>query len=121
MSKPDLRNGVSLLKPFASYDELISYVRSGAPIFYAGPLDYYPKRIIAVRLSRNAVVCLTCGEFVQSQSVHDYGVCRCPLNSNTAVSVDGGTEYQKRGFSSASHWIEVDGSVWKGGAKVQCK
>lgn len=42
------------------------------------------------RLVRNAIRCLSCNDFIESQSRHDFVSCSCGR-----VSVDGGLEYNR--------------------------
>lgn len=44
----------------------------------------------------NKIRCRTCGDIIESKSVHDYKVCKCGR-----VSVDGGTAYLRRGFKQS--------------------
>lgn len=45
------------------------------------------------RILRNRIRCKHCGVVVESRSVHDFRYCPCGK-----VSVDGGTDYLRRGF-----------------------
>lgn len=58
----------------------------------------------------NAIHCLNCGEVVESKNRHDYKSCSCPPMCR--VSVDGGSDYNRRGFGDRSRWMEIldDGS-----------
>lgn len=48
----------------------------------------------APKLTRNAIRCLSCGDTIESKSVHDCRYCKCG-----ACFVDGGLEYTRRGYS----------------------
>lgn len=48
----------------------------------------------APRIIRNRAKCCLCGDTVESKHRHDYRSCRCG-----ALSVDGGLDYLKRGYS----------------------
>lgn len=47
--------------------------------------------------------CLTCGDVVESESVHDYVTCACGL-----IAVDGGRKYLKRTWPTGamSEWLD---------------
>lgn len=50
------------------------------------------RRIIyMIRIKRNAIRCLKCGDIIESKSVHDFVTCSCG-----ACSVDGGYDYLRR-------------------------
>lgn len=53
----------------------------------------------------NGIECLTCGATIVSTHRHHYVSCQCP--DATRVSVDGGADYSKRAYSSASNWREL--------------
>lgn len=44
-----------------------------------------------IRIKRNAIRCLKCGDIIESKSVHDFVTCSCG-----ACSVDGGYDYLRR-------------------------
>ena len=46
------------------------------------------------RIIINKIRCTSCGDIIESKSVHDYVTCSCGR-----VSVDGGKEYLRRGFT----------------------
>lgn len=43
----------------------------------------------------NAAICYKCGEYIRSRNRHDFVTCSCGN-----VSVDGGSNYAKRGFET---------------------
>lgn len=43
-------------------------------------------------VKRNIIICLRCGDIVESKHVHDFVRCKCG-----AVFTDGGNEYWRRG------------------------
>lgn len=45
------------------------------------------------RLKTNKIKCLSCGDVIESKTVHDYKECSCGK-----VAVDGGLEYARRVF-----------------------
>ena len=46
------------------------------------------------RIIINKIRCTSCGDVIESKSVHNYVTCSCGR-----VSVDGGKEYLRRGFT----------------------
>jgi len=49
----------------------------------------------------NRIRCVHCNDTIISYHVHDYKTCICGI-----VSVDGGTEYLKRGFQIATDYVD---------------
>lgn len=63
----------------------------------------------------NGIRCLVCEATIISRHRHDCRSCDCPEESGTRVSVDGGNDYRRRGFGSASRWVELsDGRECRG-------
>ena len=56
--------------------------------------------------SPNAVICLHCGERIESRHRHDFVCCGCP--EETQICVDGGHDYQRRVYGPKAHWREED-------------
>lgn len=54
------------------------------------------------KILKNSIQCLECGDIIESKDRHDYVSCRCGN-----VSVDGGTDYLKRGFKKMDSWIDL--------------
>lgn len=52
-----------------------------------------------IKIIRNAIQCKTCGEILESKSVHDFEPCKCFRESKglKGVFVDGGHEYRRVG------------------------
>lgn len=48
------------------------------------------------KLVRNAIRCKHCGEYLESKYGHDFAQCKCG-----ACFVDGGLNYQRRGFKTS--------------------
>lgn len=70
----------------------------------------------------NAVICAHCLTYIESTYRHDYKMCECWFEDGfgddrdrTTVSVDGGQDYVRRGFSEHSAWIEVNDWTWHTG------
>ncbi|TMV52627.1 hypothetical protein FE783_00050 [Paenibacillus mesophilus] len=61
------------------------------------------------KLTKNAICCLTCGDIIESKTVHDFQTCRCGK-----VLVDGDCGYAKRISPPGvpSEWYE-DLYEWK--------
>jgi len=55
-----------------------------------------------MKILRNAIRCKTCGEMIESVSVHDFKTCSCG-----ACSVDGGREYLRRCAKSMEDFIDL--------------
>ena len=55
-----------------------------------------------MRIIRNAIRCLLCGDEIESASRHDYVRCRCG-----ACAVDGGKDYLRRTFQSRDCYEEL--------------
>jgi len=55
------------------------------------------------KLKVNKIKCLSCGDIIESKSVHDYKECKCGK-----VAVDGGLEYASRNFPKwpPEDWFE---------------
>lgn len=53
------------------------------------------------RIVKNAAKCLKCGDIIESIHRHDYVTCSCGN-----ISVDGGTDYLRRGFKEPDTWID---------------
>jgi len=55
------------------------------------------------RLIRNRIRCLSCGQVIESKTVHDFVLCLCGK-----VAVDGGLMYTRRMFPSRkpTEWYE---------------
>jgi Zn finger protein HypA/HybF involved in hydrogenase expression len=51
-----------------------------------------------MRIIRNSVRCLKCGEEIESTNRHDFVTCKCGN-----VSVDGGKDYLRRVFKSRDY------------------
>ena len=51
----------------------------------------------------NKVKCKSCGDIIESRSIHDFVECSCGK-----IFVDGGHDYLRRGFPSGDpeQWIE---------------
>jgi hypothetical protein len=45
------------------------------------------------RIIKNAIKCIHCGDIIESRYRHDFVTCSCGC-----CSVDGGTDYLRRGF-----------------------
>lgn len=54
----------------------------------------------------NAVRCLTCGIIIESTHRHDFKSCKCQSHT-TRVSVDGGSDYNRRVFGNEAKWDEI--------------
>jgi hypothetical protein len=54
------------------------------------------------KILKNSIQCLECGDIIESKNRHDYVSCKCGN-----VSVDGGTDYLKRGFKKMDSWIDL--------------
>lgn len=48
------------------------------------------------KIFSNKIKCNHCGDVIESRTVHEYVECKCGM-----VSVDGGHEYLKRGFTNS--------------------
>jgi len=48
------------------------------------------------KIFSNKIKCNHCGDVIESRTVHEYVECSCGM-----VSVDGGHEYLKRGFTNS--------------------
>ena len=48
------------------------------------------------KIFSNKIKCNHCGDVIESRTVHEYVECSCGI-----VSVDGGHEYLKRGFTNS--------------------
>lgn len=48
------------------------------------------------KIFSNKIKCKHCGDVIESRTVHEYVECSCGM-----VSVDGGHEYLKRGFTNS--------------------
>lgn len=66
-----------------------------------------------MKIIANKIQCKKCKEIIESESVHDYKMCKCKT-----VAVDGGKEYMKRAFPKwapedwyieLSHYIDDNG------------
>lgn len=55
-----------------------------------------------LRILRNAVRCVHCGEVIESNYCHDFKTCRCGC-----VSVDGGHDYLRRCCASQEDYTEL--------------
>ncbi len=55
----------------------------------------------AIRITRNAVKCLLCGDTIESTYRHDFKWCSCKN-----IAVDGGLSYLRRAGSVDSDTIE---------------
>lgn len=55
-----------------------------------------------MKIIKNAIRCVKCGDVIESESVHDFKWCRCG-----AVAVDGGRAYLKRCFNEAEDYEEL--------------
>jgi len=51
---------------------------------------------------RNAVLCRSCCDIIESRHRHDFRTCKCG-----AISVDGGQSYKKRCWKPGSRWVEL--------------
>lgn len=69
----------------------------------------------------NGVECLTCGATIVSQHRHDHVSCNCTNESGTRVSVDGGSDYSKRGYGTGSRWRELSNNAIRSGADTWTK
>lgn len=49
-----------------------------------------------MKILKNKIRCRKCNDIIESRTRHDYQVCECGL-----VSVDGGKEYFRRGFTNS--------------------
>ncbi len=49
------------------------------------------------KIIRNAIRCKKCGEVIESKNVHDMKFCKCGC-----CSVDGGTLYLRRSFTTSA-------------------
>lgn len=50
------------------------------------------------KIVRNAIKCNSCGDVIESTYRHDYKSCSCGR-----VSVDGGLDYLRRGFTNSQN------------------
>lgn len=50
------------------------------------------------KIIHNRIRCNHCGDVIESEYRHDFKSCRCGL-----VSVDGGHDYLRRGFTKSSN------------------
>lgn len=50
-----------------------------------------------VKIIKNSIKCLTCGDVLVSKYRHDFVSCSCPADSDTSVFIDGGTSYFRGG------------------------
>lgn len=73
--------------------------------------NFGPRGFMTQKLP-NSVTCLTCMTTITSTYRHDYVCCACGVDSLTHVCVDGGHDYNKRGFGNRAKWREADGSVY---------
>jgi hypothetical protein len=48
------------------------------------------------RIIKNAIKCIHCGDIIESRNRHDFVTCSCGC-----CSVDGGTDYLRRGFTNS--------------------
>lgn len=53
------------------------------------------------KILTNKIKCKTCGEIIESKSVHDFVMCKCGR-----VGVDGGHYYLKRTFTESQNDYE---------------
>lgn len=68
-----------------------------------------------LRITRNALKCLDCGDTIESTHRHDWRQCSCGH-----AFVDGGTEYLRRGFLDEERVVdlsEVEGTIQVEGKK----
>jgi len=61
-----------------------------------------------MRLTRNALKCLGCGDIIESKHRHDFVTCSCG-----SWSVDGGLSYIKRSFKEDPFVAQIDLSEWE--------
>lgn len=74
--------------------------RVGGELFL-DPDDYF-SLMDSKAILQNSVLCLSCGEAIQSRFRNDYQTCSCG-----AVSVDGGYTYLKRSYDSTDSFLET--------------
>jgi Zn finger protein HypA/HybF involved in hydrogenase expression len=55
-----------------------------------------------MKIIKNAVRCLTCGDTIESKHRHDFVTCSCGR-----ISVDGGHDYLKRSFVPGCEYEDV--------------
>ena len=76
-------------------------------VIVSGPQEK-PKHPMGV-IIRNRARCLSCGDILESRSVHDFVTCSCGN-----LSVDGGHEYLKRNVRDTSKYVELSVTVYPG-------
>lgn len=50
-----------------------------------------------MKIIKNSIKCLTCGDVLVSEHRHDFVKCSCPPGSDTIIFIDGGTSYFRMG------------------------
>ena len=48
------------------------------------------------KIKKNCIKCKNCGDVIESKDRHDFKSCKCG-----AVSVDGGKDYLRRGYTNS--------------------
>jgi len=74
--------------------------RVGGELFL-DPDDYF-SQMDSQAILQNSVLCLSCGDVIQSTHRHDYQTCSC-----RDVSVDGGYSYLKRSYAGPDSFLET--------------
>lgn len=64
-----------------------------------------------MKIIRNSIKCLRCGEIIESKSHYDFKRCQCG-----ACAVDGGTSYLRR-LGNRGDWIEMSEVIEADGSK----
>ena len=59
-----------------------------------------------MKIKRNAIKCVHCGDIIESKHCHDFKWCSCGK-----VAVDGGLDYLRRCCNSSEDYIELSESV----------
>ena len=59
----------------------------------------------------NGVICLTCEDVIVSRHRNGYVPCHCPVESDTWVRVEGGSDRRGRSHGVRARWIELSGEV----------
>lgn len=63
-----------------------------------------------IKLVKNRAKCCHCGDIIESKHRHDFVTCSCydeSSENSTGIYVDGGLDYERRGFNRNSEWIEL--------------
>lgn len=60
-----------------------------------------------MKIIKNSLKCITCGDVLVSNYRHDFVKCSCPANSDTVVYIDGGTSYLKRSVGKSAIYEDL--------------